>query len=92
MVVSNYGVLATSFTPGSCNTYYLLAPFFKGLCNLVSQHILSHAGLSSSNHDITSHSWSQVSALHSTFALFDNLSTEHSTLLEDNEVLALFSL
>ncbi|KAF8122685.1 hypothetical protein EV363DRAFT_1359471 [Boletus edulis] len=30
MVVSNYGVLATSFTMDSCNNYYLVAPFFKG--------------------------------------------------------------
>jgi hypothetical protein len=31
MLISNYGVLATSFTQESCQDYYMLAPIFKGL-------------------------------------------------------------
>jgi len=40
MVVSNYGVLATSFTVDSCNNYYLVAPFFKVIQTMISQVIL----------------------------------------------------
>ncbi|KAI9568113.1 hypothetical protein HD554DRAFT_2022816, partial [Boletus coccyginus] len=40
MVVSNYGVLATSFTVEVCNRYYLVAPVFKVLQTMVSQVIL----------------------------------------------------
>lgn len=46
MVVSNCGVLATTFTVESCNHYYLLAPVFKGpsrlrICPTLSTHPLS---------------------------------------------------
>jgi len=40
MVISNYGVLATSFTVESCQNYYLAAPCFKVLQTMVSQIIL----------------------------------------------------
>jgi hypothetical protein len=40
MVVSNYGVLSSSFTVESCNNYYLVAPFFKVLQTMISQVIL----------------------------------------------------
>jgi len=40
MVVSNYGVLATSFTVASCNNYYQIASIFKVLQTMISQVIL----------------------------------------------------
>ncbi|KAG2750412.1 hypothetical protein P692DRAFT_20801887 [Suillus brevipes Sb2] len=40
MLISNYGVLATSFTQESCQDYYMLAPIFKVLQTMVSQVIL----------------------------------------------------
>jgi hypothetical protein len=32
MVVSNYGVFATSFTEETCQKYYFVSPVFKGVC------------------------------------------------------------
>ncbi|KIJ63168.1 hypothetical protein HYDPIDRAFT_156657 [Hydnomerulius pinastri MD-312] len=40
IVVSNYGVFATSFTEESCRRYYLIAPIFKVIQTMVSQVIL----------------------------------------------------
>lgn len=40
MVVSNYGVLATSFTVETCSHYYLVSPVFKVLQTMISQVIL----------------------------------------------------
>jgi hypothetical protein len=39
MVVSNYGVLGT-FSAEECNSYYLVAPFFKVVQTMISQVIL----------------------------------------------------
>jgi hypothetical protein len=40
LIISNYGVFATSFTAESCQHYYLLAPVFKNLQTMISQAIL----------------------------------------------------
>lgn len=40
MIVSNYGVFATSFTQESCQRYYLVSPTFKVLQTMVSHAIL----------------------------------------------------
>ncbi|KAF9226320.1 hypothetical protein BS17DRAFT_777052 [Gyrodon lividus] len=40
MIVSNYGVFATSFTQESCQRYYMVAPVFKVVQTMISQVIL----------------------------------------------------
>ncbi|KAH7926260.1 hypothetical protein BV22DRAFT_1033078 [Leucogyrophana mollusca] len=40
IVVSNYGVFATTFTPESCPGFFLVAPIFKVIQTMVSQVIL----------------------------------------------------
>ena len=38
MIVSNYGVFATSFTEETCQKYYFVSPVFKGLSYLAFTH------------------------------------------------------
>lgn len=40
MIVSNYGVFSTAFTPESCRRYYYVSPVFKVVQSMVSQAIL----------------------------------------------------
>jgi len=64
MVVSNYGVFATSFTEETCQKYYFVSPVFKGRSYLAFYPLgLYWPSRSYTNNDFTGHHRSQVCSI-----------------------------